>query len=81
MQTKPAPATDHQIRKILGSSDDEIIQAIRATGASEKEVLHAFGWLESDDYMGKSAKNMTDKIRQVYEILVEERDGQDPERN
>jgi hypothetical protein len=81
MQTKPTPATDREIRNILGSSDDDVIQEIRATGATEKEVLQAFGWLEADDYMGKTQnQRLNDKSLKVYEILVEERDEQNPDR-
>ena len=81
MQAKSKPATDSQIRKILGGSDNDLVVAIQKTGASEEEVLQAFEWLDDDDYMGTEAKKrLTGNIRRVFEILEEERDSDAEER-
>lgn len=71
------PATDKEIRHVLGSSaDDALVTAIRKTGASHQEVLQAFEWLDDDDYMGKSVKKpLTDTVRRVYDLLLEDREG------
>lgn len=74
------PATDREITSILGSADDDLVMAIRNTGASPQEVLHAFEWLNDDSSMGKAAKKVTGNIQRVYEILQEDLDTADGER-
>lgn len=81
MQTKSKPATDSQIKRILGRSDSDIIMAIQKTGASEEEVLQAFEWLDDDDHIGKDAKKrLTGNVLRVFDLLREERDSEDDER-
>jgi hypothetical protein len=71
------PATDSQIRKILGSAtDDDLVLAIRATAASFEEVLQAFEWLDDDNYMGKNRrKPVAGKAGEVFALLAEDRDA------
>jgi hypothetical protein len=72
------PATDRDIRAILGPTDDELVFIIQETGASRDEVLRAFTWLSDDDYMGAGLQRpISSRVRAVYEILREEQDGQD----
>lgn len=81
MQTKSKPATDSQIKRILGRSDSDLIMAIQKTGASEEEVLQAFEWLDDDDHIGKDAKKrLTGNVLRVFDLLREERDSEDGER-
>ncbi|MEZ0226797.1 MAG: hypothetical protein ACAH83_19730 [Alphaproteobacteria bacterium] len=69
-QMHPAEATEKDIRKALGSVDNEIIIAIQNTGASGEEVRQANAWLEEDDYIGAMLeKPMTHRVRRVYDIL------------
>jgi hypothetical protein len=82
MQAKSIkPATDREIRTILGPADDETVNAIRNTGASQEEVLQAVEWMDDDDYMGKTAnKTLTGNVRRVYEILQEDSEKTDGDR-
>lgn len=81
MQAKSKPATDSQIKRILGRSDSDIIMAIQKTGASEEEVLQAFEWLDDDDHIGKDAKKrLTGNVLRVFDLLREERDSEGDER-
>ena len=73
-------ATSHDIRAILGPTDDDIVTSILSTGATRDEVLQAFEWLDDDDYMGADLKKpMNSNIRRIYEILQEDRDKVDPD--
>lgn len=76
---KSIAATDNDIRHILGPSDDELISAVRNTGATREEVLQAFQWLEGEDPGKTARKPMTATIRSVYDILVEDQDSQAPD--
>lgn len=71
------PASDREIRQVLGSKiDDDLVMAVRNTGASYEEVLQAFEWIDDDDYIGKSVrKPMGATVRRVYELLLEYGDG------
>lgn len=74
-QMRPAEATEKDIRKVLGPVDDEIIIAIRGTGASSDEVLQAQAWLEEDDYIGAMLeKPLTHRVRRIYDILRDDLD-------
>ncbi|TAL40152.1 MAG: hypothetical protein EPN97_00560 [Alphaproteobacteria bacterium] len=69
-QMRPAEATERDIRSMLGPVDNEIIVAIKDTGASRDELLQANAWLEEDDYIGAMLeKPMTHRVRRVYDIL------------
>ena len=67
---RPAEATENDIRRMLGPVDNEIIVAIKDTGASREELSQANAWLEEDDYIGAMLeKPMTHRVRRVYDIL------------
>lgn len=75
VKTTAKPASGHDIRRVLGPVDDEVVVAVRGTGASLVEVAQAFEWLNADDFMSHSLHHtMNLKIRQVYEILHADRD-------
>jgi hypothetical protein len=78
-QKQTKPATDSEIREILGtSSNDDIVMAVRKTGATYEEVLQAFEWLADDDYMGKKTKKpASGTVGQLCDLLQEELDKED----
>lgn len=70
-------ATDHDIRAVLGPTDDEMVFMIQETGASKGEALQAFTWLNDDDYIGAKLKRpMNNRIRAVYDILLDAQNGE-----
>jgi hypothetical protein len=74
-QMRPAEASEKDLRKVLGPVDDEIIIAIKDTGASRDEVLQAHAWLDEDDYIGAMLeKPMTHRVRRIYDILRDDLD-------
>lgn len=82
MQAKksPNPATDKEIRSILKPADEDIVMAVRKANASREDLLEALEWLEDDDFMGKAArKPLSGSARQVYDILLEDRDRLGPD--
>lgn len=78
-QKREKPATDKEIRQILGtSSNDDLVMAVRNTGATYEEVLQAFEWLVDDDYMGKKArKPASGTVGRLCDILQEDLDKED----
>jgi hypothetical protein len=74
-QMRPAEATEKDIRKVLGAVDNEIVIAIKDTGASRDEVLQAQAWLDEDDYIGAMLeKPLTHRVRRIYNILRDDLD-------
>lgn len=74
-QPKPdTPATEQEIRQILGSScNSDLVTLVRSTGASYDEVLQAYEWMANDDYMGrKKGKPASGVVGRVCDILQED---------
>jgi hypothetical protein len=70
LETRPPPATTHEIREIIGQWDDDILARIAAIGATKEEVLEAFAWLNSDDYLHRKLHHgLSGRPALVFEIL------------
>ena len=73
MSTTARPATASEIVAICGHLDDDVIARIRATGASESEVLEAFTWFSADDQIGTELQHgRSGAVGAVYDILMRE---------
>ena len=69
-QTRPAPPSAEEIREIVGRLSDDRIAAIQATKATAAEVVEAFAWLTSDEYVGAHRRPpLTGVVAEVYDIL------------
>ena len=69
----PAPLTAAAIRDIVGRISDDRIAAILATGATHAQVVEAFSWLSSDEYLGAGLERpLSGVVADVYEILKPE---------
>jgi hypothetical protein len=67
------PLTAEDIRRIVGRISEDRIAAILATGATPAEVVEAFTWLSSDEYLGGGLeRSLSGAVAQVYEILKPE---------
>ncbi len=67
---QPTPATVQDIRDIIGPSDDAVLTNIVALGATREEVLEAFAWLSSDDYLHRKLHHsLTGRPALVFELL------------
>jgi len=63
-------ATPSDIREIAGAVDDGVIASIAALGATRDEVLEAYAWLTSDDYLHRELHHsLHGRVAQVFEIL------------
>ena len=69
-QTNAGPLSAQEIREIVGRISDDRIAAIQATKATAAEVLEAFTWLSSDEYIGaRHQPPLTGVVAEVYDIL------------
>jgi hypothetical protein len=76
-----ARPTADDVRKIVGQIDDERLAAILATGATTAQIVEAFTWLSSDDYLGADLeRSLSGPVAEVYEILKSEEIDLDEER-
>ena len=67
---KSSPLTAEDVRSIVGRIGDDRLSAILATGATSAQVLEAFTWLSSDEYLGGELERpLTGAAADVYEIL------------
>jgi hypothetical protein len=68
-----SPLTADEIRSIVGRISDDRIAAILATGATPADVVEAFTWLSSDEYLsGGLNRALSGVVAEVYEILKPE---------
>lgn len=66
--------TDHDIRKVLGPLDDDLVAAIQNTGASRDEIRMAYACFDEEDVDLTMAKPMNHRMRRVYDILQDDLD-------
>jgi hypothetical protein len=65
--------TAERIRAIVGRISDDRVTAILATGATPAQVVEAFTWLTSDEYLGGQLERpLAGVVAEVYEILKPE---------
>ena len=75
-----ADLTRERVVKIVGRLDDGRIAEIIATGATPAELMEAFTWLSSDEYLGGELEHsLRGRVAQLYEILAADQ-GEDDER-
>ncbi len=66
-----AGLTHERVVKIVGRLDDSRIAEIIATGASPAELMEAFTWLSSDEYLGRQLNHyLRGRVAKLYEILA-----------
>lgn len=71
----PKPASEAEIRRILGPVDDEVVIDILRTGATTNEVQRAYTWLYgNNDIDIEAMRALDERARNVYEILENDRD-------
>jgi len=80
---KSSPLTAEDVRSIVGRIGDDQLAAILATGATSAQVLEAFTWLSSDEYLGGELERpLISAVADVYEILrAGERDIEEERRS
>jgi hypothetical protein len=72
-QPKQTPASAGEIREILGPVDDSVIASILAVGPARGEILEAFSWLSSDDYLHRELHHgLSGRAALVFDILEAE---------
>jgi hypothetical protein len=69
--TKESPRLTAQgVREIVGRIGDDRISAILATKATPAELMEAFTWLSSDEYLaGGLERPLTGVVAELYDIL------------
>jgi hypothetical protein len=70
-QTKESPLlTAQDVRSIVGRIGDDRVSAILATGATPAQVVEAYTWLSSDEYLaGGLQRPLTGVVAEIYDIL------------
>ena len=65
--------TADEVVEIMGRLDDAVMAAILRTGATRDEVLEAYAWLSSDDYLHRARHSaIHGTAAEVYRILEAE---------
>lgn len=66
-------ATGSEIREIVGPIEDSVLARIVAVGATREDILEAWTWLTSDDYLHQKLQHSQQgRVAQVVEILEAE---------
>lgn len=69
------PATGREVEELLGQADADLVADILHSGATCSDIREAKAWLDDDDYIGATLKKpMHERVRRVYNILLEERE-------
>jgi hypothetical protein len=62
--------TAHDVRYIVGPIGDDRMSAILATKATPAQLVEAFTWLSSDEYLaGGLERPLTGVVAELYDIL------------
>ena len=81
MSAKPhsaRAAAASEIRAIVGPIDDAMLVRIAEIGATREEVLEAWTWLGSDDYLQRARHHMlSGRAAAVVNVLEAERPERD----
>ncbi len=73
-----ADLTREQVVKIVGRIDEGRVAEIIATGATPAELMEAFTWLSSDEYLGGELEHsLRGKVAQLYDILTADQAEED----
>ncbi len=76
MNTSPKdskPATASEIHAVLGPSDENLVIDILKVGATYDEILEAYAWIASDDYLHRKLQhNLHGRAAEVFSILEAE---------
>ncbi|MEE8279165.1 MAG: hypothetical protein V3R55_00505 [Alphaproteobacteria bacterium] len=77
-----ASLTRERVVKIVGRIDDGRVAEVIATGATPAELMEAFTWLGSDEYLGGELEHsLRGRVAQLYDILAaDESEDDDRER-
>jgi hypothetical protein len=76
MSSRKAAASTREIREVLGDADDDIVSAIRSTGATPAEILRARAWIERGDDSGPPMPS-GGRLSRLCEILEQDRIPED----
>jgi hypothetical protein len=66
--------SEHDIRKVLGPLDDDLVAAIQDTGATRDEIRRAYACFDEEDTDFMLDRPMTHRMRRVYDILRDDLD-------
>lgn len=67
------PATATEIREIIGPVEDATLTSILEVGATREEVLEAYVWLSSDDYLHRQRHHtLSGRAARVFDLLEAE---------
>jgi hypothetical protein len=73
---KPAVASD--VRRILGTVEDDLVTEVLATGATADEIFEAYEWVSSEDRLGTDLDHTKrGRVAAVYDILVRDAEEMD----
>ncbi len=67
-------ASRTDIARIVGTSDERLIDRIAATQATNIELLEAYLWLEGDEQLEGAVGEPAGRLARVIDILTEEQD-------
>ena len=75
-EEKPAAASD--VRRILGTVEDDLVTEVLATGATADEIFEAYEWVSSEDRLGTDLdRTKRGRVAAVYDILVRDAEEMD----
>ena len=75
-EEKPAAASD--VRRILGTVEDDLVTEVLATGATADEIFEAYEWVSSEDRLGTDLDHTKrGRVAAVYDILVRDAEEMD----
>lgn len=62
--------TSHDVHRIVGALEDDVMAQVLATGATLDELMEARQWLTAPDVVQSEAQHqMRGRVAQLYEIL------------
>ena len=66
-------ASASEIREIVGRIEDATVTGILGLGATREEILEAYLWLSSDDYLHRQRHHtLSGRAAQVFDLLEAE---------
>ena len=77
-KSEEKPATESDVRRILGTVEDDLVMEVLATGATADEILEAYEWVSSEDRLGTDLDHTKrGRVAAVYDILVRDAEEMD----
>ena len=73
-KTADKPVTPELIRKVLGPLDDDLVSAVKETGATTEDLRRAYACFDDEDVNFVMDRPMNHRMRRVYDILQDDMD-------